>query len=298
MKRLLTPKLDLVFKLLFTKDMEILIDLINSVQAPHDHRHIRSAEVLNPGIYPETIPRKLIILDVRARDESGRQYDIEMQARKYDTYPQRALYYMSRMVADQLSAGDDYGELNPVIGIHFLDYEQFPDCEDFHFHFELRDERHSHLRLTEDLCIHLFELPKFEKHLAGSEAESDLTQWLHFFNHAHEQGEENMIAQYTNPKIRKALAALEALSADENIRLLAEEREKALKDEASALASARREGERIGREEGEKLGREEGERIGRRKNAKSLLRMRVLTVEQIAQATELSLDEVEALKEE
>jgi len=306
MKNLLTPKSDLVFKLLFTEDAEILIDLINSVQALPENRRVRRAEVLNPGISPETVRQKFIILDILVKDESGRQYDIEMQVRKYDAYPKRTLYYLSRMIAGQLNAGDDYGEIDPVIGIHFLDYEQFPGCEGFHFRFELRDERYPHLRLTEDLCIHLFELPKAGKHWTGLQEESLMSEWLHFLNHAHEEGEESMRAHYTNSKIKKAFELLEKMSADEDIRLLAEEREKALRDEISALASARREGEKIGEqigmEKGEQIGMEKGERIGSRKKAMetagSLLKMNVLTPEQIAEVTGLDIEEVKILSAE
>jgi hypothetical protein len=51
-----------------------------------------------------------------------------------------------------------------------------------------------------------------------------------------------MRTQYKNPAIHKAFDMLEKLSADENARLRAEIREKALKNEVSMLAAARREG--------------------------------------------------------
>ncbi|OQY53215.1 MAG: hypothetical protein B6245_23020 [Desulfobacteraceae bacterium 4572_88] len=57
-------------------------------------------------------------------------------------------------------------------------------------------------------------------------------------------------------------------------------REKALKDEASALYAARR----------------KGEEIGRKRTALNLLSMGVLTPEQIARATDLSVAEVECLR--
>ena len=92
------------------------------------------------------------------------------------------------------------------------------------------------------------------------------------------------------PQIRKALDLLRQMSADESIRLLAEEREKALKDEASALASARREGEQIGLEKGEKKKALEA--------ARSLLKMNLLTFEQIAEVTGLPVGEVKRMKDE
>ena len=59
---------------------------------------------------------------------------------------------------------------------------------------------------------------------------------------------------YTNPNIHKAFRALQALSADDEARQLAEMRERALSDEVSELNAARLEGERIGETRGERKG--------------------------------------------
>ena len=98
-----------------------------------------------------------------------------------------------------------------------------------------------------------------------------------------------MRTHYVNDKIFRAFDILETLSGDEKIRLLAAEREKALKDEASMLGAALR--------KGEKIGLEKGARTKAVDTAKKLLTIGVLSVEQIADATGLSLDEVRALKE-
>ena len=119
---LLTPKLDFVFKLLFTKDREILLDLVNTVLAYPEHLHIKELEVKNPIVLPEELSEKFIILDILAVDEARQQYDIEMQVRRYSAYPERALYYLCRLYGTQLDSGESYLRLTPVIGIHFLDY--------------------------------------------------------------------------------------------------------------------------------------------------------------------------------
>lgn len=232
---LLTPKLDIVFKLLFTSDTELLIDLINSVLNLTGDRRIRSVEVKNPTVLPEEITKKFIILDIRAVDERQNQYDIEIQVTKYEAYPKRTLYYASRLYADQLGTGEDYAALNPVIGIHFLDYDLFPGCSDFHFHFYLRDIRYPELCLTDDLSLHIFELPKVVK------LHDSLSEWLYFFNHAHEE-DKAMRTHYKNPAIHRAFGMLEKLSADKQFRRQAEIREKALQNEVSMLAAAKREG--------------------------------------------------------
>jgi predicted transposase/invertase (TIGR01784 family) len=294
MKMLLDPRLDLIFKKMFVKDPQILINLINSVLKLTGRRRIAKVTVKNPDILPDEIGQKYIILDILAEDEAGAQYDIEMQIRKYGAYPERAAYYMSRLYSGQLESGRDYAELKPVIGIHFLDYYQFPDYEDeFFFCFELRDFRHPELRLTEDLALYVFELRKFEKKrkaglIPGDEAE----EWLHFFNHAREEGDKTMRAHYKNPAVHKAFDILEALTADQKVRRLAQMRETALRNEISALADARQEGELIGEARGEAR----GEAKKARSTAETLLKMGVLSPEQIAEATGLNQEDISEIQ--
>lgn len=89
-----------------------------------------------------------------------------------------------------------------------------------------------------------------------------------------------MQEKYQNPMVHKAYHALQALSADEKTRELAERRERALKDEVSFLNEARR----------------QGRKEERKDTALRLLKMNLLTVDQIAEATDLDVHEVERLK--
>jgi len=280
MKPLLPPKLDFVFKQLFTRDTDLLTDLINAVLKQPQGRRIRSVRIKNPMLPPEEITQKFIVLDILAVDETERMYDIEMQVRGYPFYSKRTLYYLCKLYAGQLEAGEDYGKLRPVIGIHFLDYEEFPEETDFHFRFELRDIRHPKLRLNDDLCLYFFELPKFDKKKRSGQFRNELSEWLHFFNHAHEE-DNTMRTHYKNPVIHKAFTVLEDMSADKKTRYLAEIREKALKNERSMMAAERK----------------EGIKEGRLNTARMLLKMGVLSPEQIEQATGLSADEIRQLQE-
>ncbi len=282
MKKLLSPKNDFVFKKLFTTDTDILTDLINSALCLSEQCRVISVEILNPDILPDEIERKLIILDVRAVDGIGREYDIEMQVRRFENYPRRSLFYLCRMYASQLKSGEGYSELHPVIGIHFLDYILFPETPDFHYSFLLRDTRHPGLTLTDDLSLHIFELPRIGQKMQarGLQGPLDLLTWLHFFNHAQEGGEGNMKQHYQNPMVNRAMEVLQALSEDEKTRELAERREKALRDEATFLNEAKKAGKFEGKKE----------------TAVRLLKMKLLSYEQIADATGLDVREIEKLK--
>lgn len=85
----------------------------------------------------------------------------------------------------------------------------------------------------------------------------------------------------------KAFSALEKLSADQKTRYMAEVRERALKNEISMLSAAKK--------EGMKEGFEAGKHEKAVETAKKLLNVGVLTSEQIAEVTGLSLEEVGSL---
>ncbi len=283
MKQLLTPKLDFVFKKLFATNPELLIDLLNTVLELPDNRQITAVTVKNPTILAEHITEKFIILDILAIDDRYRQYDIEMQSQKYDAYPQRMLFYLAKLYAGQLDSGEAYDTLLPVIGVHFLNFAQFSHVDDFHFHFELKDVHHPALQLTGDLALYLFELPKLEKMIKTAQWGENMYEWLHFFNHAHEEGEQTMQTHYTNPRIRKAFTVLERLSADDETCYLAQKRDEALKFEAIGLAAA------------EKKGIETGEYIGK---IQMLQRVMKLTVSSRDNLLQKSLDDLQQLLEE
>jgi predicted transposase/invertase (TIGR01784 family) len=214
------------------------------------------------------------------------------------------VYYLSKVYAGQLVAGESYYQLRPVISIHFIDYEQYPKRTAFHFCFECRERHYRKLCLTKDLAVHLIELPKFEKRLAQAQVtHDDLSDWLHFFNHAPEEEEKTMRTYYQTPLINKAFDVLEQLSADDATRQLAESREKALRDEASIqweLQEARqkvvqaRQKVAQARQKVVKA-RQEGRQEGKQDLVKQLLASGRLTREELAQATGLGLAELQEL---
>jgi hypothetical protein len=91
------------------------------------------------------------------------------------------------------------------------------------------------------------------------------------------QGDPDMQAQYTNPTIRQAFHALEQLSADQQTRLRAQVREKALQNALSELAAAREEG------------LNHGELIGEIRSIPRFLRQPITPREVLARQTDAEL---------
>src|SRR4051794_35003692 len=123
------PKVDYAFKRLYGREetRSILIDLTNSVLAPAAGYEVAEIELLNPFNPKEKLDEKLSILDVKARDQGGRQFNVEMQMVAYRYYEKRILYYWAKLHQQQFGQGKDYLELKPTISISFLNHTLFPD---------------------------------------------------------------------------------------------------------------------------------------------------------------------------
>lgn len=274
---LLDPKNDYVFFRVFSEEPELLVDLINVVRS--DEVPIVEVRLLNPRLTPERLSGKSLILDLRAIDERGQRYNIEMQVRRFAHWSGRGILYLARLLSEQLDAGAEYRRLKPVIGIHLLDFTLFEapeQAEQALWCFEMRDRERPEVRLGRELQLNIIELRKADR--LGQLPER-LSAWIAYFEHWRE--ESTMSNPY--PPVQRAFEKLRELSADEEARYWAEARAKALSDEASLLSDAREEGREEGRE-------------AIRNTARNLIGIGVLSDLQIAQATGLTLAQVEALR--
>ena len=238
---ILSPKIDVIFKLLFTaKDSEdILTDFLASV-LDIENDEISSIKVLNSEILPETVEQKYSRLDI-AMEAGGRKVNVEMQLKKLIDFRERVLFYWSKLYTRDLKGGESYKNLNQTISINILDYKMF-DCKECHSIFRLREESRNEL-LTDKCRFDFLELPKAD---TDSRQIKRLKRWMNFFNIENE-GDADMVAQADDKVMNKAVFILKKMSADEKTREIARVREKALHDEASYMETARIEGEQRGR---------------------------------------------------
>src|SRR5579862_3038451 len=111
------PKVDYAFKHTFGREATrpLLIEVIDSVLVPAPGHQIRDVELLNPFNPKESLDDKLSILDIKARDQAGRQFNVEMQMLLYRHFGKRIFYYGSRLHQQQLHEGEDYPKLKPTI---------------------------------------------------------------------------------------------------------------------------------------------------------------------------------------
>jgi len=278
--RFLNPKTDFAFKRIFgsAESGDILISFLNailSLQSPH---RIAEVDIIDPYLAPKIKGMKDTYLDVKAKDESGKSYIIEMQVLNVEGFEQRILYNACKAYAGQLDSGESYQTLTDVIAITITDFIMFKELSDVVNSFKLRAEN-GHV-YHDDLKVVFAELPKFNK--AEDELANDLDRWFYFLKSAAsleavpKSMAEDSAIQHAFSIANKAGLNREELDDQEH-------REIFIQDQRGALSLAK------------KQGIEQGGQETKVTIARSLLEM--LDDNAIANSTGLSLEQVRQLRE-
>ena len=194
-------------------------------------------DLLNPYSEQETPSDKLSVLDIKAQDERGRWFNVEMQMHLGRALAPRLLYYWARLYGAQLVEGDEYDQLRQTISICFLNQTMFHQREAYHSVFGLW-ERPRQLCLAEHLEIHLLEIPKF--HRAVEALREPLDFWLYFLQNGKELDADALPSRLARPEIQQAMEVLKMFSQSELERDRYENRLKGWRD-YRALVRAREE---------------------------------------------------------
>ena len=281
--KFLDPKNDFAFRQVFgqEKNKDILIHFLNDVL---DHTHVgQIVEVyfLERTCDPEIAAKKQSIVDIRCRDQGGREYIIEMQVAKQPGFEKRAQYYAAKAYARQLMPAEQYEQLKEVIFIAITDYIVFPEkaaLKSDHLILDKKTQEHD----LRDLYFTFIELPKFTKRI--SELAPGLDYWCYYLKHAPETepADYEWLVQHS-PIIKRAYQALDQhywseaeLNVYEDL-LKAErdrkgiERQKLMDAEARGIEKGRKEGIEKGRKEGREEGVEQGTETRNVEIAKQLL---------------------------
>ena len=207
---MLNPKIDFVFRKLFgsEENKDLLISLINSVVSPTPD--IVDVTIKNPFNLAAYQSAKESILDIKAVDQHGTWYDIEMQIQAHSLYGRRAVYYLSKTYVDQLESGEDFSNLHTTIGIHFLDFNYFNDDRVLRqFIFKDAETNETPLALS---CIRLYFVEMGKFHKEWPEIRSALDRWIAFLNKAGDLDQNRLPQELENePAVAKAVFELEKM---------------------------------------------------------------------------------------
>ena len=292
---------DRFFKYLFAREehKDLLIAFLNEVLL--DLNPDGSARRIEDVVYRdrESSPlyrdAKLPRFDVIARAEDGRVFHIEVQVAKDPYFLERSLYYAAMSYSLQLKKGGEYHALSPVIFVGLLDFEVFPSVagdEDYHSLHRILDVR-DHRWAMKGMEFHFLELPKLRRRRVGPR--TGLERLLSYLGNVGGEPAMQELAQ-ADSRVERMMQLESLFTRDPDLLrdYFIDLRDRL--DYENSFKWARADGLEQGRAEGEARGRAEGEARGRADTARNLLRMG-LAPSQIAEATGLSLDEIEALRD-
>ena len=295
--RFIDPKSDIAFKKIFGDQnrREALLELLNTVLDLPDK--ICNIEILNPYQAPRLNKLKETLLDVKARDQAGREFIVEMQVEKQGSFVKRTAYYTSKAYAGQLKIGEDYLNLKPVIFLGIPNFTIFKGNNPISCHLILNKENQAHE--IKELNFNFIELPKFNK--TEKQLNNLIDQWLYFFKEA--PNLEIIPESVKTEGLKTAYQIAEQHSWSEKELEVYEYWSMKETGRVDALQTAIAEGEAIGEARGEARGRAEGEAIGEARGkaegihlvAKSLVQAG-MSIEQIMAVTQLSKDIILQIK--
>jgi predicted transposase/invertase (TIGR01784 family) len=280
----LNPKVDFAFKKLFgsEENKDILIAFINSILS--EDQQISDIVLKNPYNIASYKKDKMSILDIKAVDEKGIWYDIEMQIAEQVFYEKRAFYYWAKVYSDQMEGGYNYDKLRKTISINILEFN-YLDEEDFHNEYKVFNKK-SKKELSSIFEMHFIELNKFNKDY--KDIKTSLDRWVIFLNRAYELEKDRIPEELAkDDAVKKAVEKLDVMYLDKEEREMYENELKRLRDHIAEMKTAEIRGMEKGMEKGEK------------KKAIEIARnlLDVLDDETISIKTGLTIEEVKGLRD-
>ena len=175
-------KNDIAFRKIFGNENRkgILISFLNAVLEFQGRDIIVKIDILDPYQLPKLNNRKVTIIDVKATDQSGKTYIVEMQVVDKEAFDKRVLYYCSKAYTDQINRGDFYRQLKPVIFIGILNFSLTIN-KNFISRSQIRDIETGQQTIG-DLEFTFIELPKFV--LTEDKLETLTEKWIYFIKNA------------------------------------------------------------------------------------------------------------------
>ena len=285
-KRFAYPLTDSTFKLIFgqEKHKQLTIDFLNDFLERQGTRKISEISFMNQEHTPRRLGERKSILDISCQDQAGHRFIIEIQREKESFFDLRALYYAASLLSRQLNETELYNKLTPVIIIGILDFTLYKSSTQAISHHMICDM--STGKQSIDLIeLHFIELSKFNKKV--NELVSHIDKWIFFLKNA--QTLEEIPANYQkNSSIKEAFHLMERVTWTKSQLEEYENEVRAIQRDLTQQAAEAKELEDL-RKEIEQATQNKAEAV-----ALNLLNMK-LSVEDIAQATGLSLEQIEAI---
>ena len=310
MAKYLDPKADLTFKKIFGEHKNLVISLLNALLPLKDDECVESIEYWPAEKIPDrTEAEKYSIVDVCCKDNKKREFIVEMQMTWTESFKKRVLLNASKAYVAQTEKGMNYAGLQPVYALNFVNAKFLEDVDDYYHYYHLVHDKYTD-RVIDGLHLVFIELPKF-KPATFSERKMQVL-WLRFLTEIDEYTKEVPAELLENAEVNEALEIVErAAFSDEEMRAYdkfwdrvstqrtyEEEIEETIRRRVmkKAETEANKKAEEKIKEAEAKIEQVQVKAKQQKMDtARKLKAMNVMTIEQIAEATGLTAEEIEGL---
>ena len=156
----ITPKSDIIFKNIFGNEQnkKLLESLLTAIL----REKVEVATVQKSKELDATnVNSKIGVLDVQATLKSGTLVNIEMQDRKYKNYNKRVLFYLAKMIIEQIKKSENYSNIKDVVLINIMGAD-IPNCKGIVSKYKINNVENICEKI-EGVTIYFIQLPKFNK---------------------------------------------------------------------------------------------------------------------------------------
>ncbi|MGL6194955.1 MAG: Rpn family recombination-promoting nuclease/putative transposase [Thermoguttaceae bacterium] len=243
---------DVIFKHLFGEPGKAeprLMSLLNAVRKQMQQPLITKVTIESATNYPTNPGDKITFLDIKARDEEDRWYNVEVQLIERGHFVRRVVYYNAKVHSSQLDKGDGYEKLRPTISIVLTDFLLFEDLPGSFQPFRITSETNPDYVLTDDVQYVFIQFggkltPEMLKGLVV-----ELADWIKFLNFKRMDEATMKKVLFANPMVASTSNVLTDFVSNKKSRQLIEDAEKHRRDYDWAMQCERREGELKGQVE-------------------------------------------------
>ncbi len=277
---------------------------------------VRTVDILNPFSLATFSGGKDAVLDIRARDESGRDLQVEIQLRQLEAANHRMTDNICRLYADQIKKGGEYRDHRPVVAVWIFNEPLFPEGRWIDSIRMVRDSSNS--VFDDHLAIVILELSMWnrlaqEEEMLPSqvlqensqgltfteESLADLTRWMRFLASGEELDPEELPEWARQDSMREAVEIMGAFTKEEEERDLywrqieAERLANSMRGDAirKGMAEGLSQGLAQGIAQGIVQGRGEGEAAAQRTIALKMKQLGI-SVDMIIEVTGISAEEL------
>jgi len=240
-------------------------------------------------VYDPPIGNVAAKFDLYAEDKKNRVI-VDMQHVRFPDHYDRFLHYHCAALLEQVVYSKDYRPSLKVFTLVILTSGDRHKKDITITDFDPKDLEGNPIGEIDHKIIHI--CPKY---LNKKRTPRQYHEWMEAIEDSLDEKVDE--SKYTHPEIQHVFEVIEKdkVTPQERAKMFDEYGMEALKKEK--IQKIKEEAKEEGLKEGLKEGEEKGEQKAREESARNLLSIGVLTEEQIAQATKLSLERVKALKE-